>query len=57
MVTVEFTDAEYSADEGEGRVGVCLFLDVPIATPLTVYVEANETTPTSATGMFSNSSC
>ena len=48
---MEFTDAEYSADEGEGYVAVCLFLDIPIATPLTVYVEADEVTPTSATGM------
>ena len=50
MVEVDFTDEEYSTDEGAGQVEVCLFLSAPIDTPLTVYVEAIEATPTSATG-------
>lgn len=47
VVTVEFTQAEYEVDEGEGQVKVCLSIDAPIATPLTV---ALESTPLSAAG-------
>lgn len=50
VVVVEFTEEDYIVDEGAGQVEVCLFLNGPIATPLTVYVEASEATPTSATG-------
>lgn len=52
MVVVEFTADEYSTDEGAGQVEVCLSLNAPIATPLTVYMEATESTPTSAIGKF-----
>ena len=52
VVTVELTAADYSVDEGEGMVEVCLSLDTPIATPLTVYIEAIPETPVSAEGKF-----
>ncbi len=50
VVTVELTAAGYSVGEEEGTVEVCLSLDTPIATPLTVYVEAVSDTPISAEG-------
>ena len=49
MATVNFTQEEYEVGEGEGLVRVCLSLDTPIATPLTVYIEAFQST---AIGMF-----
>ena len=52
MVTVDFTEAGYVADEGAGQVEACLVLDIPIATPLIVEVEAVEATPISATGKW-----
>ena len=50
VVMVEFTEPEYSVGEEEGVVEVCIFLDTAIATPLTVYVEAMQDSPTSAKG-------
>ena len=53
MVVAEFTEENYIANEGAGLVAVCLFLDIAIAKPLILYVEASETTPTSAIGKLS----
>lgn len=50
MIIVEFTEEDYRADEGAAHVEVCLFINGPIATSLTVYVEASEATLISATG-------
>ena len=50
VVTVEFTETEYTVGEEEGQVEVCLSLDTPIATPLNVSVESLQATPTSAEG-------
>jgi hypothetical protein len=48
-VTVEFLQPVFSADEGQKNVSVCLIIDAPIATPLTVSLEA---TSLSADGKF-----
>ena len=50
VVTVEFSQLVYDIAEEAGIVEVCLTLDTPTATPLTISVEAEENTPTSATG-------
>lgn len=42
VATVNFTEAEYVVDEGEGQVEVCLVLDTPIVAPLIVRMEALE---------------
>ncbi len=50
-MVVEFTETEHSVGEEEGQVEVCLSLDTPTATPLAVYLEAIQDTPTSAQGL------
>ena len=47
---VEVHQMMYEAGEERGDVEVCVVLDTPIATPLTVQLQLLETTPTSATG-------
>ena len=49
-MTVEFTQTEFQVREDEGLARVCLSLDMPIATPITVYIEAVESTPRYASG-------
>ena len=50
VVMVEVHQMMYEAGEERGDVEVCVVLDTPIATPLTVQLQLLETTPTSATG-------
>ena len=40
VVTVEFLQPVFTVEEGQGNVSVCLTLDTPTATPLTVSLEA-----------------
>ena len=49
VVTVDFLQPVFLVDEDQENVSVCLTIDMPIATPLTVSVEA---TSLSADGKF-----
>lgn len=49
MVIVELNQTQLEVREEDREVTVCLTLDTPIATPLTVQLEAIQATPTSAT--------
>ena len=50
MVTAEVESAEYEVQEDRGTMEVCLTIDTPIAIPLSVQLDIQETTPISAIG-------
>ena len=48
MVTVELTQTNVTVGEGDGSVEVCVSVDTHTAQPFPLYIQALETTPTSA---------
>ena len=50
VVTVELTQTNVTVGEGDGGVEVCVSVDMPTARPYPLYIQALETTPTSAEG-------
>ncbi len=48
---MQFTATNMTVGEGEGAVNVCISVDTLTATPISLLVEAVESTPISAEGM------